>query len=148
MYKSQNLRNKRVSLVNHFYAITLTCKDRKSYFNSFPICAEIAKTIMACELGQLFKVIAFVLMPDHLHLIIQLNGSLKLPDSIRAIKGRIATSLRSFGVFGLWQKGYYEHLIRSEDDLKEQVRYIIQNPIRAKLVTRVGEYPYWFCIWV
>ncbi|MCF7513940.1 transposase [Pseudoalteromonas sp. L23] len=148
MYKSQNLRNKRVSLVNQFYAITVTCKDRKSYFNSFSICAEAAKTIMACEKERLFKVIAFVLMPDHLHLIIQLNGSLSLSDAIRAIKGRITTRLRSFGVFSLWQKGYYEHLIRSEDDLKEQARYIIQNPIRANLVTRVCEYPYWFCIWV
>ncbi|MCF2825885.1 MULTISPECIES: REP-associated tyrosine transposase [Pseudoalteromonas] len=148
MYKSQNLRNKRVSLVNQFYAITVTCKDRKSYFNSFSICAEAAKTIMACEKERLFKVIAFVLMPDHLHLIIQLNGSLSLSDAIRAVKGRITTRLRSFGVFSLWQKGYYEHLIRSEDDLKEQARYIIQNPIRANLVTRVCEYPYWFCIWV
>ncbi|WP_313139113.1 hypothetical protein [Stenotrophomonas sp.] len=47
----------------------------------------------------------------------------------------------------LWHPGYYDHAIRSEASLRKQARYILGNPVRAGLATRLGEYPYGWCRW-
>ncbi|MEI5639539.1 MULTISPECIES: REP-associated tyrosine transposase [unclassified Pseudoalteromonas] len=148
MFRCQNLRKYRHSARNHFYAITINCRKRKKVFTSFKLCSISCQTIFQCNKEGLFKLIAFVIMPDHIHLIIQLNGTLDLPDSVKATKGRVASCLREFSLFNIWQKGYYERQIRDESELREQARYIIRNPIRAELITKVGNYPYWYCIWV
>ena len=43
----------------------------------------------------------------------------------------------------LWQKGFYDHQIRDEDDLLSNARYIIANPLRAGLVKDIACYPFW-----
>ncbi|MDN5870076.1 MAG: transposase [Nitrococcus sp.] len=48
----------------------------------------------------------------------------------------------------LWQKGYHDHALRAEEDIKQVARYIIANPLRARLCNRVGDYPYWFAAWL
>lgn len=100
------------------------------------------------ELQQLIKSIAFVLMPDHLHRQFQLLENTTLAIAIRTFKDRTATTCRKYGIHKLWQKGYYDHLIRDENDLINQARYIVANPLRAKLVTTVANYPYWDCIYL
>jgi len=97
---------------------------------------------------QLIKSIAFVLMPDHLHWQFQLLENTTLASAIRTFKGRTATTCRKYGIHQFWQKGYYDHLIRDENDSINQARYIIANPLRAKLVTTVANYPYWDCIYL
>jgi hypothetical protein len=48
----------------------------------------------------------------------------------------------------LWQKSFYDHGLRSEEDLKGIARYIVANPLRAGLVEHIGEYPHWDAIWL
>ena len=48
----------------------------------------------------------------------------------------------------LWQRGYYDRAIRSDEDLPSIARYIVGNPIRAGLVTSVGQYPHWDASWI
>lgn len=43
----------------------------------------------------------------------------------------------------LWQRGYYDHAIRKDEDAWAAARYIINNPIRACLAVSIGDYPYW-----
>ena len=42
----------------------------------------------------------------------------------------------------LWQTGYYDHVLRDEDSIPSIVKYIVANPVRARLVSDVGQYPY------
>ena len=42
----------------------------------------------------------------------------------------------------LWQKGYYEHVLREDEDSKEIAHYIIANPVRAGLVQSPDDYPF------
>ena len=86
---------------------------------------------------QLIKSIAFVLMPDHLHWQFQLLEHATLAGVVRTFKGQTATTCRKYDIHKLWQKGYYDHLIRDENDLINQARYIVANPLRTKLVTTV-----------
>lgn len=53
------------------------------------------------------------------------------------------------GVSGvLWQPGYYDHLIRDDENLRDAARYIVANPLRAGLVERLGDYPLWDAVWI
>lgn len=48
----------------------------------------------------------------------------------------------------LWQDGYHDHALRKEEDLQQVARYIVANPLRAKLVADIGDYPLWDAIWL
>ena len=45
--------------------------------------------------------------------------------------------------YRLWQKGYYERVLRDEDASAEIIRYILANPVRSGLVAEPAEYPFW-----
>jgi putative transposase len=93
---------------------------------------------------------AYVVMPDHVHCLLTLSGTRSLYNVVRAFKAvatreaRVRDALR-FGK--VWQRGYYEHRIRQDDDLRAQARYIVANPLRAGLVKRIVDYPWWFAEW-
>jgi REP element-mobilizing transposase RayT len=84
-------------------------------------------------------------MPDHLHILLSLNNVYKknLHSWVSAFKRYTTRSAkRGFGIHRLWQKNYYEHIIRKEESLIKIAEYIINNPVRKGLVTDWREYPY------
>ena len=87
-------------------------------------------------------------MPDHLHWLFSLrNGS--LAGCLQLLKGRSAHAInrlrdRSGAV---WQPGYYDHALRDHDAVRKLAEYIVLNPVRAGLVTTVGDYAHWWCAW-
>jgi REP-associated tyrosine transposase len=103
-----------------------------------------------------FKIVAIVLLPDHLHTVWQLPGQdcdyatrwLQIKTlATRALAGRIGSmevsdSRRRRGEHGIWQRRFYEHLCRDEADLKRMVDYIHGNPVKHRLVGRVRDWPW------
>jgi putative transposase len=86
---------------------------------------------------------AYCLMPDHCHLL--LTGrtvQANLSDMIRGFKGGAAKSLRQFGIFDAWQKGFYEHILRSGEDCASAMAYIFENPVRAGLAKDCYAWPF------
>ena len=47
-----------------------------------------------------------------------------------------------------WQKAYYDHALRGDEDIQDVARYIVGNPLRANLVTGIGDYPHWDAVWL
>jgi REP element-mobilizing transposase RayT len=93
---------------------------------------------------------AWVVMPDHIHWLFQLGGSSSLAAVMKQFKARSAVRInRHLNRQGpLWQKAYYDRAVRKEDDLRQIARYIVANPLRAKLVEKIGDYPHWDAIWL
>lgn len=91
---------------------------------------------------------AWVLMPDHLHWILQLEAQ-PLGACMQRFKSRSARAVNQvIGNRGsLWQAGYYDHQIRGHDELIDQARYVLGNPVRKGLVARTADYPWWWCAW-
>ena len=89
--------------------------------------------------------LAWVVMPDHVHWLFQLGNSVSLPTVMKAFKARSARGLnqRLGRSEPLWQKAYYDHALREDEDVQGVARYIVGNPLRANLVTRIGDYPHW-----
>ena len=93
---------------------------------------------------------AWVLMPDHFHGLLVLGDHTTLSEAIRLFKGRVASSVNRLrrGSGSLWQHGFHDHALRREEDLKGIARYIVLNPVRAGLVCRAADYPYWNADWL
>jgi putative transposase len=85
--------------------------------------------------------VAVCLMPDHLHLLLEL-GSCPLASVVQRIKG---CSSRACGIGRLWQPNYFDRRLRREDDLGTAIRYVLQNPLKAQLVDDLRRWPWWNC---
>ncbi|MFO1311380.1 MAG: hypothetical protein U1F41_04875 [Burkholderiales bacterium] len=69
-----------------------------------------------------------------------------LREGMRLFKGRTSRSIGGGG--GLWQRGFHDHALRREEDIVDVARYVVANPLRAGLVGRIGDYPFWNCAWL
>jgi len=99
-----------------------------------------------------FTVDAIVILPEHLHAIFTLPaGDADFSGRWRRIKGHfsnhmitVAASAKRHpnGDYALWQRRFWEHTIRNEDDFARHVDYIHFNPVKHGLVSRVRDWPY------
>ncbi|AXQ31786.1 transposase [Solimonas sp. K1W22B-7] len=144
------LRLGRVSLSQHAYHLTFTVSDRAPVFNDLRLGRIVAQCLNSPALIGDASTLAWVLMPDHLHWLVQLGDQVILDKLVRRMKSESARLVnQQRGRAGaLWQPGYYDHLIRDDENLRDVARYIVANPLRAGLVRRVGDYPLWDAIWL
>lgn len=83
-------------------------------------------------------------MPDHIHRF----GAFGPPSPplfqwMKAFRGSLSKELReTHGEGTHWEKGFFDHVIRSEESLREKYEYVRQNPVRAGLVKRSEDWPY------
>ena len=144
------LRKGRVSLPNQVYLITTTTLNRQRFFDNCNAGYAAARCFESTAILGDATMLAWVLMPDHAHWLISLGQR----DSLSIVVNRLKSSSsrlanRALDRCGqLWSPGYHDHALRTEDDLIETARYIVANPLRAGLVRRVGDYPFWNAIWV
>ena len=82
-------------------------------------------------------------MPDHLHLLVEgLNGDADLKNFVRVFKQQSAFMWRRTHEASLWQRGYFDRVLREEDDTIAVARYVLGNPIRAGMVSSPQQYPF------
>jgi putative transposase len=88
-----------------------------------------------------FKIKGFVIMPTHCHFIIVSQNN-DLSNIMHDVKGLSAFKALDCDLIDakLWQRGFYDHVIRNRKDLIEKLNYIHQNPIRAGLVKDLSDY--------
>ncbi len=84
----------------------------------------------------------FVIMPDHLHLLLTPGADISLERALQLIKGGFSYRLRKAKTGLIWQESFTNHRIRDEHDYERHAGYIRMNPVRARLVERPEMYPY------
>jgi REP-associated tyrosine transposase len=91
-----------------------------------------------------FKVHDFVVMPDHVHLLITVSGEMSIEKAVQFIKGGFSYRLKKeLGHCGeVWQRGFWE--VKDEDSFAKHREYIVQNPVKRGLVSEPEAYPYCF----
>ena len=138
-----DLRKGRVSRPGTAYHITAITQNRLPHFAPLYNGRKVVQQLMALQDQGMAQTLCYVLMPDHLHwLMVLQNGT--LPDVVRLLKGR---SARAIGQT-IWQANYHDHAVRQEYDLHKMARYIVANPLRAKLVSQIGAYSLWDAVWL
>ncbi len=142
---------RRACVAGGTYFFTLTLKDRRSDLLVRRI-DMLRDALRQVKRRRPFRLLAAVVMPDHLHLLLQLpeedlNYSARLRDfkalfvkALRAAEEPITTNGR--GDAGIWQVRFWEHVIRDEHDFAAHVAYIHFNPVKHGYVQRVVDWPY------
>ena len=91
-----------------------------------------------------FELLDFVVMPNHLHLLITVPGGMTIEKAMQLIKGRFSYRLKKeLGYPGeVWQAGFSETRADTKESVAGYREYIAQNPVRAGLADSPGQYPY------
>ena len=148
-FSSNQLLKGRYSEHGRIYLLTTVTDNRHPVFENFQLGRLLVNQLKDAHDEGIVNSIAWVVMPDHCHWLIELRSK-TLGELMCRIKSRscvaINQAVQSSG--RLWQKGYHDRALRQEEDLKAAARHIVKNPIRAGLATRIGDYPLWDACWI
>ena len=145
-----NLRLGRYSQPYQAYSITTVTHQRTPFFTDLYCARRVIREMRRLHEAGEVQSQAWVLMPDHLHWLIELTATAPLAQIMHTFKGRSAQQVNQYlGRRGpVWQRAYYDHALRQEEDLKTVARYIVANPLRAGLAETIGDYPLWDAAWM
>ena len=144
------LRKGRHSLSGRVYLVTFTTADRRKHFSEWLVASDAARWLSSPAAWPNAGLLAWVLMPDHWHGLVEVRGSEPLSACVGRCKGRSARALRlRYPWLGpIWLEGFHDRALRKSDDVTSAARYIVMNPLRAGLVGSVREYPFWDAAWL
>jgi len=144
---SHRLRRGRFSEPGRLYLVTTVTHRRAPLFQQLKAARTVIRHVQTRP-GE-FDTLAWVLMPDHLHWLLQLESA-GLARVVHGFKSCSSAALIKAGLAcgQVWQAGYHDRALRRWDDVRIAARYIVANPLRAGLVDRVGAYPHWDAVWL
>ena len=146
---SQKLRRGRFSEPNRIYFVTSSCEGRARIFEH----SEYAQLLLSQfrreeHRGDCRSLVAMV-MPDHIHWLVQILSGRTVQEIVGSLKGCAAIGInRLRNKSGrIWQAGFYDHAVRQEESLEDIAKYMLDNPVRAGLVSDYRNYPHWESVW-
>ena len=127
--------------------MTTVTAGRRALFADLFRARAVISVLREMQSRRLASTLVFVLMPDHLHWLLRL-GEAPLGKVLQVFKASSARRINQLaGLPGpVWQRGYFDHALRAEEDIDAVARYILMNPIRAGLVQAIEAYPHWDCV--
>lgn len=122
------------------YLVTFCTKFRKRVFAERHEAATAVRILRLLDEERRIQLIAYCVMPDHVHAYFVKRGSVEhLSQIVASMKSRIRHDLKySFS----WQRGYWDNLKRSYEDSSDIVAYVLSNPVRAGLVEDFRKYEF------
>ena len=125
------------------YVLTLCARDRIPYFRSHRTALWLLESLQQIATRQSFTVRAYCLMPDHLHVLLQGDSaSSDLLSFVKTFKHKTTFHFRVKAGKTLWQISFFDHIVRTAENLSKTAKYIFLNPVRTGLVQRAEDYPY------
>ena len=125
------------------YFVTFCTRDRRRVFFDEVIVGMTMLEFRQAADREEFEILAYCVMPDHSHLLVE--GATDWSDFRRFVKSAKQQSGAAYALrhgAPLWQEGYYERVLRRDEDVRDIARYILWNPVRAGLVRTPAEYPH------
>jgi putative transposase len=127
----------------HRYFLTFCTHNRAPLFVSAEHMTVVLGQFVHAAQEQQFAIPAYCFMPDHVHLLTEgLEECACLKSFVKLAKQYSGFHFRQrFGV-SLWQRYLYEHVVRDDERTETIAAYIVENPLRARLVERIQDYPF------
>jgi putative transposase len=125
------------------YFLTFCTQSRKRTFITATVVKLILEQIRRTCREQGFALLAYCVMPDHMHLLVA--GTMESSDLRRFVKLAKQRSGAQYALkhrCALWQEGYHDRVLRAEDDTRAIARYILANPVRAGLAEHPADYAF------
>jgi putative transposase len=164
LFKEGDLGLTHFHIEGHIYYITTVIYNRLPIFTCPSFIIPLIDSLNFYRHRQTFKLLGYVIMPDHIHLIIWPFGEGSVSDIMRDYKKFTSTRLiRQAEVEGItewitafqqageetsrsdnkvWQDSYWDENVYTERFLRQKLNYVHNNPLRAKLVEHPADYPY------
>ena len=104
----------------------------------------LVDVLRSCVAEHKFLLHDFVIMPDHVHLLLTVHDDISIEKAMQFIKGRFSFRLkREFQYLGeVWQSGFSETRADDKESFLRYREYIAQNPVKAGLADSPEQYPY------
>jgi len=110
--------------------------------------ADIIKNIIHKFDGLYYNLICYCIMPNHVHLVFSIfNNEKSLSDIMKLIKGNSSIMINKFlnRQGNLWQPESFDRLIRDDKELYQFIKYVLLNPVKAKLVDGWQNWSHTYC---
>ena len=141
LQKPRLRRLDRVFVDSPVYFLTACTLGRRPILDCEPV-HEVFRTFCLNSPQHGARVGRYVLMPDHLHLFLSVD-EIPLSKWVKSLKNALSKTLRIAGQEGPhWQKGFFDHLLRSGESYSQKWDYVRENPVRAGLVESAVDWPY------
>ena len=114
------------------YSLTICTHGKRAVFLTAHAVNPVLDQILRSAERYLFAVLAYCFMPDHLHLLVEgLSDASDMQQFVKDWKQRSAYQFARAGHGRLWQVGFFDHVLRSDESAYKHALYIIGNPVRA-----------------
>ena len=125
------------------YSLTSCASSLRPLFRDSDLVVVCRDQILRASAECGFDVIAYCFMPTHVHLLAHgASKDARLTDFMRHAKQLSGYHGRHLAGGPVWQSGYYERVLRELEDSRTVAAYIVNNPVRARLVDDAREYPF------
>jgi putative transposase len=125
------------------YFLTFCSDGRQRVFHDSSLASSIVSSLKTVSESTAFLVHGYCLMPDHFHLVIEgARDESDLVHFAKTLKQLTAFRYKQETGQRLWQRRYYDHILRTNDSLDQVLWYVWLNPVRANLCTDAKSYPY------
>ena len=126
------------------YFVTTVTRNRMSAFSAAHDAQLVLDTLRAVREIHPFTMPGYVIMPDHVHLLLHLGENTSISTMMHSFKRNVTRNYEcahpEIGSLHLWQKGFWDHLILDERELDPLLAYIHRNPVKHGLVQYVADY--------
>ncbi|MDE0506703.1 MAG: transposase [Candidatus Poribacteria bacterium] len=142
---SRQLRKGRHVKPGTYYLLTTSTIDRRPILSNPEVARIIFETFEWLETQDRITWISVIVMPDHIHAVVQLGPNQTLTKIMHSFKMFTARRINEHRCESgsVWQEGYHDHGIRRDESLSKIIRYCYHNPVRRGLVKQARDYPYW-----
>jgi len=134
---------KHLYIKDYPYVVTTVTLNREPIFKESKAADIVLEAILFGRRQQWYYLLSFVIMPDHMHLII-IPRDKNISQCMKSIKGFSARRINS--VFdrrgSIWQNGFFDYILDNEEKVLSRMRYIENNPVRKGIATRPERYHY------
>jgi|SRR5580698_6002410 putative transposase len=124
------------------YFVTTKCWEGHQIFQVPEVAEILVKTILNHRERNAYLLHEFVVMPNHLHILLTPSSTTSLEKAVQLIKGGASHAIHKERgeKMQIWQEGFHDWTMRDAADWRSKVEYIRLNPVRARLVERAEEW--------
>ena len=129
---------------NRTFFITTRASEGKAILQSDRMADLFADVLRSYMREGKFRVHDFVVMRNHVHLLVTVDESMSIEKAVQLIKGNFSYRARTeLGFKGeVWQRGFSDIRVRDEESFRQHQQYIYNNPVKAGMATVPEEYPH------
>ncbi len=130
-----------------YYLVTFTTGHREKLFEDPLLAMKVCACLASAEAWRGASLHAWVLMPDHAHAVVELDGTASLASVVKRAKAMTAMACNRYRqVFGrVWSKTFHDRALECPLAVEYAVAYVIRNPVRGGIAADIGGYSFWGC---